>query len=401
MAAMAGLSLSRTASAIRASVFADLRPRMEAYSRGGGDLVGLHLGDSCVEPPEAARFGRVDAGFEGGFDAGLYRYGAVEGLEPLRAAFAARLRERGAGPVDVDARHVLVGAGATHAIYCGLRAVLDPGDEVVVAAPYWPLTTGVVRTAGAVPVEVPLTTRLYEDPSLDPASVVERALTPRTRALYLITPNNPDGKVYSREQLASLARLAVARDLWVLADEVYFDFVYEGVHTSIARFDGMAERTLSAYSLSKSHGLAGARVGFLVAPERVVALARRVSTHTLFNVPVAAQRVALAALSAGPSWSDGVRRVNREARDATMRALEGSGLRAFAPDGGSYVFVDFAPVLGGKPLLGLLERAVDRGVAIMPGDGCGEQWGSWARLCFTSVPKERVLEGIARLRAAI
>jgi aspartate/methionine/tyrosine aminotransferase len=395
---MAGLSLSRTASAIRASVFADLRPRMEAYTRGGGDLVGLHLGDSCVEPPEAARFGRVDAP---GFDAGLYRYGAVEGLEALRSAFAARLREKGAGPADVDARHVLVGAGATHAIYCGLRAVLDPGDEVVVAAPYWPLTTGVVLAAGGAPVEVPLTTRLYEEPSLDAASVIERALTPRTRAIYLITPNNPDGKVYSPEQLASIARLAVARDLWVLADEVYFDFVYEGAHTSIARLEGMAERTMSAYSLSKSHGLAGARVGFLVAPERVLAVARRVSTHTLFNVPVATQRVALAALSAGPSWSDGVRRVYREARDATLRALEGSGVRAFAPDGGSYVFVDFAPVLGGEPLLGLLERAVDRGVAIMPGDGCGEEWASWARLCFTSAPQDRVLEGVARLRAAI
>lgn len=392
------LPLSRSASAIRASVFADLAPRIEAHARRGGDLVELHLGDTCVAPPEPARFARVDTA---GFDAALYRYGPIAGMGALKEAFASRLRSREFGPPGVEARNVLVGAGATHAIFCGLRAVLEPGDEVLVAAPYWPLVVGVVRAAGGVPVEVPLTTRLYEDPTLDPATLLEQALTPRVRALYLISPNNPDGKVYSRAQLASIAGFAVKNDLWVLADEVYLDFVYEGAHASMASFDGMANRTLSAYSLSKSHGLAGARVGFLVAAERVIAVARRLSTHTVFNVAVAAQRVALAAVAEGPAWTDDVARRYREARDATMNALAGSGVRAFVPDGGSYVFVDFAPVLGGAPLQGLLERAINRGVLLLPGDGCGEGYGAWARLCFTCVPKERLLEGIARLREAV
>jgi aspartate/methionine/tyrosine aminotransferase len=142
-------------------------------------------------------------------------------------------------------------------------------------------------------------------------------------------------------------------------------------------------------------------VGFLVGPERAIGLARRISTHTVFNVPLAAQRVALAAMAESTPWLTDVRRRYREARDATMRALEGSGVRAFAPDGGSYVFIDFAPVLGGAPLQRLLEQAIDRGVLLLPGDGCGEGYGSWARLCFTSVRSERVLEGVARLRAAI
>jgi aspartate/methionine/tyrosine aminotransferase len=258
-----------------------------------------------------------------------------------------------------------------------------------------------VRAAGGVPVEVPLTTHLYADPSLDPAELLERAVTPCTRALYLITPNNPDGKVYTPAQLASIARLATRRHLWVLADEVYLDFVYEGAHVSIAGIEGMQDRTLSAYSLSKSHGLAGARVGFLVAPERVVTVARRVSTHTVFNVPVAAQRVALAAIDEQSGWTEGVRRRYREARDATMGALQGMGVRAFAPDGGSYVFVDFSPVLRGESMQSLLERAVDRGVLLLPGDGCGDGYGAWARLCFTAVDRERLLEGIARLRSAI
>ncbi|HEY8039730.1 MAG TPA: pyridoxal phosphate-dependent aminotransferase [Polyangiaceae bacterium] len=391
--------LSRTASGIRASVFAELAPHIEARARAGGDLVELHLGDTHVEPPAEARFRRVE-GVD--YDASLYRYGAIPGVDALKEAFVKRLVALGAGPRDPDPRRdVLVGAGATHAIFCALRAVLDPGDEVLVAAPYWPLSVGIVRAAGAVPVEVPLTTRLSLEPGARAADILEAAVTPRTRALYLISPNNPDGFVYDDEPLREVAALAVARDLWVLSDEVYTDYVYEGAPASIARLEGMQERTLSAYSLSKSHALAGARVGFVVAPARVVELARRVSTHSVFNVPVAAQRVALAGLEAPAQWLEGARRTHREARDATMAALAGSGVRATVPRGGSYVFVDFEPVLGGRPLVALLERAIDRGVLLAPGDGFGRDFATWARLCFTSVPRARLLEGVARLRRAI
>ena len=391
--------LSRSALAIRASVFAELAPRIEAHARAGGDLVALHIGDTYLAPPPGARFARVEPGDT---DPALYAYGAIPGLDALKQAFARELARTGRGPVAVEAaRHVLVGTGATHAIYCALRAVLDPGDEVLVAAPYWPLSVGVVRAAGGVPVEVPLTSRLYEDPRTSAAAILEQAITPRTRAIYLISPNNPDGYVYDDAQLRDIAALAVARDLWVLSDEVYADYVYDGVHASIARMPGMEERTLSAYSLSKSHALAGARVGFLIAPERVVGLARRIATHTVFNVPVASQRVALAALDAPPDWMDAARVAYRGARDATVAALAGSGVRAFAPKGGSYVFVDFTPVLGERPLRVLLESAIDEGVLLAPGDGCGDAYGSWARLCFTSVPPERLMVGVERLRRAM
>jgi aspartate/methionine/tyrosine aminotransferase len=398
-------SLSRTASALRASVFADLAPRIEERARRGGDLIELHIGDTHRPPPEEARFGRIETA---AFDEALYRYGSVAGLPALKEAFAERLAARGFGPRDATAANVLVGCGATHALFCAARAVLDPGDEVLVAAPYWPLSVGVLRAAGALPVEVPLTHRLYADPALDPAAVFEEALTPRTRAIYFITPNNPDGKVFSAEQLARIARLAVARNLWVIADEVYADYVYTGAHVSIARLDGMAERTLTAYSLSKSHALAGARVGFVVGPEPVVSLARRVATHTVFNVPLASQRLALAALRAPSVWSDTSRAAYREARDAVMQALaplQGTSasprLRAYAPEGGSYVFVDFAPSLVGYPLRGLLERAIDKGVLLAPGDGFGDAFVTWARLCFTGVRLDRVLEGVGRLEVAM
>ncbi len=397
---MPQLPLSRSALAIRAGVFADLSSRIEAHARRGGDLIELHIGDTHRRPPDSATFAQADAP---AFDPAIYRYGAVTGLDALKEAFAARLAACGHGPATIDhpARQVLVGCGATHALFCAVRAIVDPGDEVLVAAPYWPLAVGVLRAAGAVPVEVPLSARLYADPTLDAADVFAERLTPRTRAIYFITPNNPDGKVLSEVDLARVARLALRRDLWVIADEVYADYVYDGAHASIARQEGMAERTISIYSLSKSHALAGVRVGFAVAPQSVVELARRVATHTVFNVPVAAQRVALAALSAPAAWIDDGRREYREARDATLRALEGSGVRVFAPEGGSYAFIDFEPVLGGRPLRDLLERGIDRGVLLAPGEAFGSAFSSWARLCFTSVPSGRVVEGVARLRDAI
>ena len=391
--------LSRSAQAIRASVFAELAPRIEAHTRAGKDLVALHLGDTHLAPPAGARFAAVEPG---GHDAALYRYGAITGLEPLKAAFVRHLGLTDRGPPGLDpAQHVLVAAGATHAIFCGLRAVLEPGDEVLVAAPYWPLSVGVVRAAGGLPVEVPLTGRLYADPSQSAAAILGAAVGPRTRALYLTTPNNPDGYVLDDAQLAAIARLAIERDLWVLSDEVYADYVFERSHASIARLPGMQERTLSAYSLSKSHALAGARVGFLVGPESVVALARRIATHTVFNVPVAAQRVALAALEGGGGWLASALQAYREARDVTLRGLEGAGVSAFAPHGGSYVFLDLGPVLAGRPLTRLLERAIDRGVLLAPGDGCGDAYASWARLCYTAVTLPRLREGLERLRGAL
>jgi aspartate/methionine/tyrosine aminotransferase len=392
-------ALSRTAQAIVASVFAELASQIEARARRGGDLVELHLGDNHRPPPASARFSRLEGPDH---DAGLYRYGAITGLEPLKEAFAARLQARGLGPEAIEpATEVLVASGATHALFCAARAVLDPGDEVLVAAPYWPLSVGVIRSAGGVPVEVPMTTRLYLEPGVDAASLFEAAMTPRTRALYFITPNNPDGKVFSKRALEGIARLARERGLWVFADEVYADYVYEGEHASIARLEGMAERTLTVSSLSKSHALAGARVGFVVGPARAIAVARRVATHTVFNVPVAAQRVALVALREGNAWVEGTRAAFRAARDATLRGLAGAGVQALAPDGGSYVFLDFAPVLRGRPLVELLGRAIERGVLLAPGVGFGEAFASWARLCFTSVPPERLLAGVASLRAAI
>jgi aspartate/methionine/tyrosine aminotransferase len=169
----------------------------------------------------------------------------------------------------------------------------------------------------------------------------------------------------------------------------------------------MRERTIVLHSLSKSHALAGCRIGFVTAPAAVIASARRVSTHTAFNVSVAMQRAALAALEDG-AFPRAARDAYREARDVTARALDGSGVRFHLAEGATYLFLEFAPVFaeldpasrGERPLLALLERAVDRGVLLAPGDAFGA-WPTHARLCYTAVPLDRLSEGVARLLDAV
>lgn len=393
------MKLSEASQRIRPAVFAVLQGRIDQRAAQGQELIPLHIGDTHVAPPEGAQrvLGSLDPN-----DAGLHRYGPTAGLAPLREAIARASSARG---LEVDpASEVLVGNGGTHALYCAARTVLDAGDEVILAAPFWPLAPGVFAATGAVSVEAPLTQKLYDDPSLDPADLLGAALGPRTKAIYVISPNNPDGKVLTPAQVERVASFARAHDLWVFADEVYADVVFGPDVRSIATLPGMRERTIVLHSLSKSHALAGLRVGFALGPEPVISTARRVSTHTAFNVSVAMQRAGVAAL-ADEAFPRAARDAYRASRDAVVRALSGAPLRFHVPDGAAYLFLDFAPAFEARPsargLYEILERAVDRGVLLAPGEAFGVGFERFARLCYTSVPIERVVSGVERLCDAV
>ena len=388
---------SALSSALRPGVFAELERAIAERRAKGGDLVPLHIGDTHRAPPRAARF---EEALRGRGDAALYAYGATAGMQELREAIAAEADRLGRATPGAGEASVLVGVGATHALSCAARAILDPGDDVLLAAPYWPLAHGVIVGAGARPIEVPLTTRLAADPSLDAGALLESAATERTRAVYLITPNNPDGKVLTRADLEAVARFAIARDLWVIADEVYADYTYEGrPHVSIARLPGMAGRTLTASSFSKSHALAGARVGAVIAPPEIVAAARRVSVHTAFNVPVLGQLAALAALG-DRDWVEEARASYVAARDLAGSALAAAGVRAQPAEGGVYFFCDLSDRAEGS-ITPVLERVIELGVLLAPGAAFGADYARWARLCFTSVDRDALERGLERLVRAL
>jgi aspartate/methionine/tyrosine aminotransferase len=381
-------AISDAARALRESIFSRLAGRLAQH---GADGVPLHLGDTFLSPPPALTLEQERVS--------LYRYGAPAGEAGLLEALARKLRAHN-GLDWVEPANLQVTVGATHALQAAARAVLDPGDEVIVPTPHWPLIRGIVTNAGGVNVEVPLTQRLYEDPSLDVAAIFEPHVTARTAAIYVTTPNNPDGKVLERRHLESIAAFARAHDLWVLADEVYEDLLFDGTHLSIASLSGMAERTITVFSLSKSYALAGYRLGYAVASEAVMKPLRKITNHTVYNVPDVLQRAALRLVDdpASERWLDDARRTYREARDLASSMVTAPHHR---PEAATYLLLDLNSFVGAKGIWPLVEELLDRGVSVSPGEQFGRDFENHVRLCYTAVPLDRLRVGIDRLESVL
>lgn len=382
-------TLSTAARALRESIFSRLQGRL---ARHGADGVPLHLGDTHLPPPQAAQRALAAAAAD-------WRYGAPAGEPALLGVLADKLRRTNGLDWATEA-NLQVTVGATAALAAAARAVLDPGDEVICPTPHWPLIRGIVTNAGGVVVEAPLTQRLYAEPAADAAAILEPFVTPRTAALYLTTPNNPDGKQLGRRQLEQLAALARAHDLWVLADEVYEDLAWAEPHVSIASLPGMAERTLTVFSLSKSYAVAGHRLGYVAGAAAPMHALRKIANHTVYNVPSLLQRAAHALLTDAASrvWLAEARRAYVEARDEASRLLPAPH---HVPDGATYLFADLSRWAPAGDLWPLVERLLDAGVSIAPGEQFGRDFSRHARICFTAVPRERLRVGLARLAGVL
>jgi aspartate/methionine/tyrosine aminotransferase len=267
-------------------------------------------------------------------------------------------------------------------------AVAAPGEEVAILAPFWPLIRGIVQAFRATPVEVPFYDRV--DSAESAVEAVRERLGPRTVALYVSTPSNPTGRVLPESWLAALAELARSRELWLLSDEVYEDYVYRGQHVSLGRF--APERSVSVYSFSKAYGMAGNRVGYLTGPRALVDQARKVGTHTFYHAPTAAQLAAHRALRNGGAWIERARELYREVGEKTAAALGRP-----APEGSTFLFLDVASLLDQRGLAGFLEDCFEDGVLVAPGASSGEAYADWVRLCYTAVPPDQAAEAARRL----
>jgi N-succinyldiaminopimelate aminotransferase len=239
-----------------------------------------------------------------------------------------------------------------------------------------------------VPVEVPFYDRVAS--ASDVEAAVRERLTPRTVALYVSTPSNPTGRVLPADQLEALATLAARERLWLVSDEVYEDYVYRGSHVSIARY--APERTLSAFSFSKSYGMAGNRVGYLVGPARAISQALKISTHTFYAAPTGGQLAGLRAMRDGGAWLADARRSYRAVGDETAALL---GLPP--PAGATYHFLEVGDRLDERGVWGFLEDCVDRGVALAPGPSCGAGYERFVRLCYTAAPPDEVTAAVRRV----
>jgi N-succinyldiaminopimelate aminotransferase len=367
--------LSAAGVAVPASIFARLREHLAKFP---GDVIPLQIGDTHLPP--AARLDEV--AWRDLPPADLYAYGSPEGYKPLVEAIAEKARGKNAIPVTPAG--VQIACGATHALACAVQALCDPGDELVMLTPHWPLIRGMALGLGVVPVEVGFDADLAA------------AITPKTAAIYYATPNNPDGAMLSADRLRAIAALAEQRGLWILADEVYEDYGYDAAHASIAAL-GAHERTVTVFSFAKSYAQAGLRVGYALAPDRIAATLKKLVNHSIYNVPVATQRAALGALVGGAGFLAQARETYRGLRDRARARLRAP---AESPPGGAYLWVDFRGWTGAD-CMPILERCAAAGVLVAPGNAFGTACGGFARLCFTGVEPARLDEGIDRINAVL
>jgi aspartate/methionine/tyrosine aminotransferase len=357
-----------------------------------GDLVRatpgtISLGQGVVSygpPPEAleaaARFGR---------DPGDHTYKAVEGIRPLVEALEAKVRAEN----GIREGKVVVTAGGNMAFLNAVLAVADVGDEVVLQTPYYFNHEMAVGLAGCRAVLVDTD----ENYQLRPEAIA-RAITPRTRAVVTVSPNNPTGAVYPEAALREVNAICRGRGVYHVHDEAYEYFTYGGArHFSPGSIPGSGDHTISLFSLSKAYGFASWRVGYMVIPPSLLEAVRKIQDTNVICPPVVSQHAALGALRAGPAYARAKLRTIAEVREIALRELEGLAPACAVPrtDGAFYFLIR---VRTDRGPLEVAERLVrEHRVAVIPGTAFGMARGCTLRVAYGALEKDTAAEGIGRL----
>ena len=349
----------------------------------------ISLGQGMVSwgPPPAA----IDAAREAAGMMASQRYGPVEGSPELVAALGRKLREENG--LDLDGSRVLVTAGSNMAFQSVVQAITSTGDEIVLPSPFYFNHDMAVRIAGCVPVIVPTDAEYQIDPE-----ALARAITPRTRAIVTVSPNNPAGAVYPAEALRAVNELCAARGLLHISDEAYEYFTWDDSrHFSPASLPGAGAHTISLYSLSKSYGFAGWRIGYMVIPEALNEAVYKVQDTVLICPTVVAQAAALACVQEGRAWTarflDPLRAVRREVLDLFTSIADICDVPT--PGGAFYCLPRVRTPL---TAISVMERLIrEHKVAAIAGETFGLTEGCYLRVSYGALEGERVKEGMLRL----
>jgi aspartate aminotransferase len=388
-----GDRISDRIAAIAESATLAVDAKAKALKAAGRPVIGFGAGEPDFPTPDYI----VEAAVAAARDPKNHKYSPVPGLPELRSAIAAKTK-RDTG-VDVEAAQVLVTNGGKQAVFNAFATLLDPGDEVLLIAPYWTTYPECIRLAGGVPVEV-----VTDETSGYLATVeqLEAARTPRTKVLLFVSPSNPTGAVYPREQVEAIGAWAREHDLWVITDEIYEHLVYgDAEMVSIAHSAG--EKVVVLNGVAKTYAMTGWRVGWLIGPSDVVKAASNLQSHSTSNVANVSQIAALAAVSGDLSAVAEMRAVYDRRRRAIVGALSDiPGVVCPEPLGAFYAYPSVKGLLG-KSLRGrvssttselatvILEEAE---VAVVPGEAFGTP--GYLRMSY-ALGDDDLAEGVARI----
>jgi aspartate aminotransferase len=364
----------------------------------GIDVVNFSAGEPDFDTPEHIKAAAVDA-----LRKGMTKYTDVKGIEPLREAITGKYRRE--HDLTYRKEDVLVSCGAKHSLYNVLQAVVNPGDEVVIPAPYWVSYSDMALLAGGVPKLIP--SNEASGFRIKPEQL-QAALTSRTRVFILNSPCNPTGATYSRDELLALARILEKHDCLILADDIYEKIVYEGfqVHNIVALCPALRERAIIINGVSKTYAMTGWRIGYALGPSDVIAAAGKIQSQSTSNPTSIAQAAALEAIRGQQDEVAVMVREFHKRRDLIVDKLNAiGGIACRKPEGAFYVFPNISGLLGktgrGKKLSSpcdladyLLEEAQVAGVP-------GEDFGSHEHIRFSYATSLADIErGCERIRQA-
>ena len=388
-------AISRRVSAIAPSATLAVDAKAKALIAAGEPVIGFGAGEPDFPTPAHI----VDAAVVAAADPATHRYSPAAGLPALRSAVAAVTLRGGA---EVDPSQVVITNGGKHAIYNAMAVLLNDGDEVLLPAPYWTTYPEAIALAGGVPKVVDTTEETEFKVTIEQ---LERAKTPRTKVLLFVSPDNPSGAVYSREETIAIGKWAAQNDIWVVTDEIYEHLTYGGhqFHSMPTLVPEIADRCVIVNGVAKTYAMTGWRVGWMIGPADVMKAAINFQSHTTSNVSNVAQYAALAALTGG---LDDVARMRTafERRGNLMHDMltQIPGVTCMKPQGAFYCFPNFGGLLhrsiGGVTAdntMQLADLVLDQAkVAFVPGEAFGAP--RYARFSF-ALGDDDLREGISRL----
>ena len=387
--------VSKIAEAVRASTTLAVDSLAKQMKADGLDVVGFGTGEPDFNTPDNINMAGIRAICDG-----KTNYTPAAGIIPLRKAIAQRLKEDCG--VDYDYPQIVVASGAKHSVYIALAAITNPGDEIIIPAPFWVSYYEMVRMVGGTPVIV----EAGEEQNFKiTAQQLEAAITDKTKCLMLNNPSNPTGMIYSAEELRAIADVCVKHDLYILADEIYYQLIYDGIEfTSIASLgEEVKERTLLINGVSKSYAMTGWRVGYCAANKTLAKIMSNFLSHSTGAPSTISQWASVEALTGPQEGIEAMRLAFLERRDYIVKRINSiPGVSCIVPNGAFYVMMNIEQLigktLGGKLIendddfaVALLEKAL---VAVVPCSGFGMK--NFVRWSYAA-SMENIEKGLDRL----
>ena len=389
------MELSRKALQVSASPTLAIDAKFKAMKAEGIDVIGFGCGEPDFDTPDNIKAAAIKA-----IEEGQTKYTPASGTLALKQAICDKLkRDNG---LDYKPSNIVVSNGAKHSLLNAFNAIINPGDEIIVPAPYWVSYTEMIKMADGVPVIIETK---EEDDFKFTAQQLRDAITPKTKALVLNSPSNPTGMLYGEAELREIAEIAVENDIFVVADEIYEKLIYDGKqHVSIASFnEEIKDRTIIINGVSKSYAMTGWRIGFTAANEAVTKAMANMQSHAASNPSSISQAAALEAYNGEQETVEEMRKVFEERRNYMVDRINSiAGVSCRKPEGAFYVMMNIKEVFG-REICGkvintsddfcevLLENSL---VALVPGSGFGiEGYVRW----YYATSMENIVKGLVRL----